>query len=298
MKGVTWPSTHAVAKTLEELDVEIERGLEGHGFNLDEDLQIIMTIKDGVDGMGEVTVIKEASDRLLPDKAVRAAFCVLKCEVLKDGERVTLYEPSEPNSVVCARPLFEAIADENNKASSKALLHRMEADRELMKKKELQVHVGQTKWHRHKLQFYSSMIDEKFDRSEGGLQGSGSRYLCTLCHATREKAKSQVGTFAITRSYEETKSTAKYINTNPDDLSQPELIITRAKGVTSLPTLHAEPQHKLIDATHADINMGNFFRKLIICEIAMLQTWEISPELKHIYLNTQRSDLMIISVLK
>ena len=64
--------------------MEIERGLEDHGFDLGEDIQISTAIKDGVDGMGEVTVIKEASDRSLPDKAVRAAFCVLKCKVLKD----------------------------------------------------------------------------------------------------------------------------------------------------------------------------------------------------------------------
>ena len=129
--------------------------------------------------------------------------------------------------------------------------------------------------------FTAVMIDEKFHRSEGGLQRSGSRYLCTLCHATPEEAKSLVGTFFITRSYEETKTTAKYINTNPDVRSpQPELA-TRAKGMKSHPTLQAEPKHKLIDATHADINMGNFLKKLIICEIAMLQTWEISPELKH-----------------
>ena len=57
----------------------------------------------------------------------------------------------------------------------------------------------------------------------------------------------------------------------------------------SHPTLQAEPKHKLIDATHADINMGNFLKKLIICEIAVLQTWEISPELKHIF-EHQRSD--------
>jgi hypothetical protein len=43
-------------------------------------------------------------------------------------------------------------------------------------------------WRRHGISFFTSMIDEKFDRSESGLAGSGSTYLRTLCTATRESA--------------------------------------------------------------------------------------------------------------
>ena len=67
------------------------------------------------------------------------------------------------------------------------------------------------------------MIDEKLDRADGGLQGSGSRYLCTLCHATGETAKSDIGTFHIDRSYQETAEIGNYMEVNPDKLSSLEL---------------------------------------------------------------------------
>nr|XP_054755451.1 V(D)J recombination-activating protein 1-like [Lytechinus pictus] len=126
------------------------------------------------------------------------------------------------------------------------------------------------------------MIDEKLDRSQGGLQGSGSKFLCTLCHATRETARSHVGTFKITRTLEENVDIASYVQTNPDDLSQSDLASV-AKGVKDYPILKSEPHHKLLDATHADINIGSFFKKLIICEVARTYTWEISRDVKAMF---------------
>ncbi|XP_022085107.1 V(D)J recombination-activating protein 1-like isoform X2 [Acanthaster planci] len=282
MKGVAWPYPHALAKTLEELDAEITAGMETAGIDPDDDLCVLTTIKDGADGMGDISITKSVRERLLPDKAFRAAFAVIKCEVVKDGERVTVYEPDAPDSTFITRPLIEAIADENNRASASVLLDGMEQDRVMLQSKEMAVNVGAV-WRRHKLKIFNSMIDEKLDRANGGLQGSGSRYICTLCHATtKDSAKTDLGSFCITRSFQETKTTAQYMQVNPDNLSSAELGEI-AKGVKSHPILQSEPQQKLLDATHADINMGNFFKKLIICEIARVQTWDITKDVKPMF---------------
>ena len=43
----------------------------------DEDFVVETVIKDGGDGMGDVLIYKEVSDRFLPDKAFRFCFAVL-----------------------------------------------------------------------------------------------------------------------------------------------------------------------------------------------------------------------------
>jgi hypothetical protein len=51
--------------------------------------------------------------------------------------------------------------------------------------------------------FFNSMVDEKRDRLDSGLQGSGSKFVCTLCDADRESAVSNLGNFNINRSIDE-----------------------------------------------------------------------------------------------
>ena len=80
-----------------------------------------------------------------------------------------------------------------------------------MKNKILRVQ-NQNGWRRHNLLFFNSMIDEKLDRSCGGLAGSGSAYLCTLCYATRETAQSQLGSFSISRTVADTSEIANYVS--------------------------------------------------------------------------------------
>lgn len=118
-----------------------------------------------------------------------------------------MYEPDKPESIFITHPLVEAIADENNRSSSILLLEGIECERATLRKRGLSVNIGNS-WRRHNLRFYNSMIDEKLDRADGGLQGSGSKFLCTLCHATRETAKSELGSFRITRTFEEMDATA------------------------------------------------------------------------------------------
>lgn len=76
------------------------------------------------------------------------------------------------------------------------------------------------------------MVDEKRDRSDSGLQGSGSTFLCTLCDADRESAVSNRGNFNINRSIDENLKVYEYIRINPDKLSESESQ-KYAKGVKS-----------------------------------------------------------------
>ena len=62
----------------------------------------------------------------------------------------------------------------------------------------------------------------------------------------------------------------------------------RSQGVESRPVLQSDPQEKLMDATHADINMGSFIEKLITCETARIQTWEIRQDVKGCYENAEK----------
>jgi len=100
------------------------------------------------------------------------------------------------------------------------------------------------------------MVDEKRDRSDAGLQGSGSRYLCTLCDADRDSAIKNLGDFEINRSVIKNFKLYNYIRVNPDKLSELELQ-RMAKGVKTEPITFIDAIKKGIDATHADINIGS-----------------------------------------
>jgi hypothetical protein len=104
--------------------------------------------------------------------------------------------------------------------------------------------------------------------------------MCTLCEvSSQDDAKENLGSFAITRTYEETLATSLYLADNPDKLSAASLK-TSSKGVSKLPVVKADAREKGIDATHADINMGSFFYKVIVREVANVQSWEATQNLK------------------
>jgi hypothetical protein len=198
VKGCRWQYPDALAKTLAELEPDILKGLEENNIDSSDPTLLLKTcVKDGADGLGDVSVYKEVSDRFLPDKAFRFSFCLFKIEASVDnGEFLTIFIESKPNSVKTNRPLFEAICDENNHASSTLCLLGIENERMYMKNKIFRVQT-EFGWRRHVLYFTNSVIDEKLDRANSGLAGSGSAYLCTLYDITRETAVSQLGTFSI-----------------------------------------------------------------------------------------------------
>ncbi|XP_045174389.2 V(D)J recombination-activating protein 1-like [Mercenaria mercenaria] len=282
IKGVRWSYPDAIASTLKELEPKIVSGLKQNKIDPnDPNILLITSIKDGADGLGDVSIHKELSDRFLPDKAFRFSFCVFKIEaVVSNREPVEIFVEENPNSVRTNRPLLEAICDENNRASSLVCLLPIENERAFLKDKILRVQ-HKDGWRRHCLKFYTSMIDEKLDRKESGLAGSGSRYLCTLCEATTQSAVKDLGSFQISRTYSETKEIAEYIRVNPDRLSQ-SAIDNISKGVKRTPTLQAEAIEKCLDSTHADINLGSFFKKLLTREIATVTQWEATADVKPI----------------
>ena len=110
------------------------------------------------------------------------------------------------------------------------------------------------------------MVDEKRDRGDSGLQGSGSKYLCSLCDGDKQSAKALLGSFAINRSVSECSNIAEILRVNPNALSENELKKI-SKGVKCAPLSKIEPIQKGIDATYADINLGQFLRKLLYVKL-------------------------------
>lgn len=74
VKGVRFKYIDALAKTLQELDPIVKAGLGE--LNLDPGTTVLKTtVKDGADGMGDVSVYKETGDRFLPDKSLSPLLC-------------------------------------------------------------------------------------------------------------------------------------------------------------------------------------------------------------------------------
>lgn len=284
--GVRWCYADCLAKTLEELDSVVTCNLGKLNLQHSSDFLYKVFVKDGCDGMGDISVYRQISDRRLPDKAFRASFCIVKIDAICPQGKFVVFEETEPNSVRTNRPLLEAVCDENDSPSTLVCIVPIEAERKFLTGKILAVQCNGIK-KRFEIDFYTSMIDEKLDRAESGLQASGSNYICTLCHATRETAVSNVGEFVIDRTFEETKEIAEYIRLNPDNLSKKSLEAC-SKGVKSLPILLVDAVKKGIDATHADINIGRFFKNLLCREIAKIFTWTLTSDVKDLIVHAEK----------
>ena len=285
LEGVRWRYPDAIARTLLELNSSVDETLSKLNIQTNSDHLFKAFIKDGADGLGDVSIYRETADRRLPDKAFRSSFCVFKINLVMDNEEVTVFTEDEPNSVRTNRPYLEAIADENDRPSSVILVQPMEREREYLKDK-IMVVKSETQSRRFTISFFNSMIDEKLDRADSGLQGAGSNYICTLCEATKHTAISQLGSFCVTRTYESTKQIAEYIERNPDHLSDKELN-KLSKGVKSMPLLTSDGIKKCLDATHADINLARFFKNLLCREIAQVTSWNLTADIKPEVVNAE-----------
>ena len=121
VKGVRWNYPSALAQSLKEVDAFFDKKALRNQSDTDQTIHTV--IKDGADGLGEVSVYKERDDKFLPDKAFRFSFVVMSSHcILTNSEKKLIYDTENPNSVRTNRPLFEVIADENNKASVYATL--------------------------------------------------------------------------------------------------------------------------------------------------------------------------------
>ena len=108
-EGVRWSYPDAPGKTLEELDEILCTELVKLEMDpTDLSLQFRATVKDGCDGMGDISVYRQKTDVTLPDKAFRFCFWVVNIDVeASDGTLQRLYTCPNPNSVRTNRPLLE-----------------------------------------------------------------------------------------------------------------------------------------------------------------------------------------------
>ena len=74
--------------------IKIDKGLENLGITDNPLLHVL--IKDGGDGLGDVSQYKELGDRFIEDKAYRYSFCILKITVKVKDEFITVWEEEAP----------------------------------------------------------------------------------------------------------------------------------------------------------------------------------------------------------
>lgn len=151
-------------------------------------------------------------------------------------------------------PFWNQISDENNHVSNVVCILPIKNKKEMLMQNRMNVKTNHV-WICHKFSFFNSMVDDKRDRGEFGLQCSLSKYLCTLCDADKHTAKELLESFVINRSVSECTNIAEILRVNSNVLSENELK-KLPKGVKSAPLTKIEPIQKGIDATHADINLG------------------------------------------
>ena len=199
--GTRWDYRDAVAKFLRELGSEIDKGLENLGITDNPLLHVL--IKDGGDGLGDVSQYKEKGDTFIEDKAYRYSFCILKITIKISDESIAVWEVEAPGSLRTNKTLIEAVCDENQTLAMVTCVIPIEREHEQISHNLLDVKI-ENNWRTFNVTFINSMEDEKRARSDGGLQGR-SRFLCDLCYATQETAKSELDTFKICCTLEETR---------------------------------------------------------------------------------------------
>ena len=119
---VRWNYMHATAKAIYKLAPEIEEGLQRLNVEVQEtEFQVL--IKDGSDGLGDVSQYKEKHDRFLSDKAFRYSFCILNIKAESNGVTETIWEEKSPGSVRTNRSLVEAVKTKKPKKKKPNCCH-------------------------------------------------------------------------------------------------------------------------------------------------------------------------------
>ncbi|KAL0968416.1 hypothetical protein UPYG_G00266600 [Umbra pygmaea] len=254
----------ALVSALKDLEEDILEGLRER--SLDDSIctsGFSVMIKESCDGMGDVSE-KHGGGPAIPEKAVRYSFTIMSISIQVDGEDevVTIFQESKPNSEMSCKPLCLMFVDESDHETLTAVLGPVVAERNAMKNSRLILSVGGLS-RSFRFHFRGTGYDEKMVRDMGGLEASGSTYVCTLCDSTRAEASHNMTLHSITRSHDENLERYELWRTNPYSESAEELR-DRVKGVSAKPFMEIHPT---LDALHCDIGNATEFYKIFQDEI-------------------------------
>uniref|UniRef100_A0A8D2BED6 V(D)J recombination-activating protein 1 n=3 Tax=Sus scrofa TaxID=9823 RepID=A0A8D2BED6_PIG len=251
----------ALVSALMDMEEDILEGMRAQ--DLDDYLNgpFTVVVKESCDGMGDVSE-KHGSGPVVPEKAVRFSFTVMKITIAHGSQNVKVFEEAKPNSELCCKPLCLMLADESDHETLTAILSPLIAEREAMKSSQLMLEMGGI-LRTFKFIFRGTGYDEKLVREVEGLEASGSVYICTLCDATRLEASQNLVFHSITRSHAENLERYEVWRSNPYHETVDELR-DRVKGVSAKPFIETVPS---IDALHCDIGNAAEFYKIFQLEI-------------------------------
>ncbi|XP_047630221.1 V(D)J recombination-activating protein 1 [Phacochoerus africanus] len=251
----------ALVSALMDMEEDILEGMRAQ--DLDDYLNgpFTVVVKESCDGMGDVSE-KHGSGPVVPEKAVRFSFTVMKITIAHGSQNVKVFEEAKPNSELCCKPLCLMLADESDHETLTAILSPLIAEREAMKSSQLMLEMGGI-LRTFKFIFRGTGYDEKLVREVEGLEASGSVYICTLCDATRLEASQNLIFHSITRSHAENLERYEVWRSNPYHETVEELR-DRVKGVSAKPFIETVPS---IDALHCDIGNAAEFYKIFQLEI-------------------------------
>ena len=131
------------------------------------------------------------------------------------------------------RNILQSVADANDEATVSTILSPLDAEIQFIQGKTLTLKVGSDHVD-FLIELEASMFDEKMDKSRLGEDGNGSSCICILCTANGATAKTQLGSFSITRTIEQIIDLATKRIENPDNLSDAKLR-KACEGVKCLP---------------------------------------------------------------
>lgn len=135
-----WSYRDATAKSLQELGGEIDKGLDSLGIA--ENLTHSVLVRDGGDGLGDVSQYKEKVDRYLEDEGFRYSFCILNVTVEQNKEIFTVWEEDKAGSVCNNRTLIEAVCYENQTPAMVTCAIPVEKEREQISQDFLSIQIG------------------------------------------------------------------------------------------------------------------------------------------------------------
>lgn len=208
-----------------------------------------------VDGVGEVPAMLDKSLRALPNKALRAAFCLFKVE---DGDGNVIYRNTKPNSHFSCRTYLVARLNESDTNSYVLATSKSENDFDILRHNTLKV---------RNVSFIKSQIfftpDIKLKSIASGGASTASTYgFCDSGTATATTAKSNPGTCKMEKTLALSAKMARLVLSNPKGKSG-ESLFKDSQGMIHPSLTRTDVEFRPYDTLHFDINLFHFFQKLL-----------------------------------